>query len=221
MEPVVPPPPSGSGLSVRYGLRGYRGLTFLEPFGTGCRDAIYRCYGSRLSPHPLPKLRSEMPAPAGLGLAGQQIVCTGEENPPARTPASNTPSALRVLPGIAGDGKVSPCHTGSHPSHAPAAPGKAPDQVVHKHPALRPARAAAKDPTMATVRVRFEDGPEAIGFAKGDASAQSVPVHDFKSQGFVKAISKGVLPALHARGVASSVDSIYMFTMFLDFGTGG
>lgn len=161
MEPVVPPPPSGSGLSVRYGLRGYRALTFLESFGKVCLDVIYRCFEACFNPHPLSELRSEMPAPAGLGLAGQQIINPRKENPPAGTTTSHTPPALSVLPGTAGDSKVSPCHTGSHPGHAPAAPREAPDQVVHKHPALRTADASAEDTTVTAVRVGLEDGPEA------------------------------------------------------------
>lgn len=161
MEPVVPPPPSGCGLSVRYGLMGYRGLTFLESFGNACLDVIYRCFRACLSSHQLSELRSEMPAPAGLGFAGQQVIYAGEENPPARTTTSHTPSALRVLPGTAGDGNVSQCHTGCNPGHAPAAPRETPSKVVYQDPALRAARAAAEYPAMTAVRIGFEDGPEA------------------------------------------------------------
>lgn len=164
-QPSVPPPPARNRFSVDYGpgvtvLHGE--WTFLESFGTGCRDAICRGYGVCLSPHPLSELGTEVPAPAGPGFAGQQVIYAGKEDAPAHATASNPPSSLSVLPGAAGDGEVALCHTGHHPGRAPAASGEAPDQIVHQDPALRTACASAEYPAMTAVRIGFEDDPESM-----------------------------------------------------------
>lgn len=189
-QPSVPPPPARNRFSVEYGpgVTGLHGaLTFLESFGTGCRDVTCRCFAGCLSPHQLSEIGTEVPAPAGLGLACNQVIYAGKEDPPAHATASHTPSSLRVLPGTADDGKVAPCHTGCHPGHAPAAPRKAPDQVVHQNLALRAARAAAKHSAVTAVRVWFEDGPEVEDRARIHAGAHGVSGFSLRSRKTVKA----------------------------------
>lgn len=164
-QPSVPPPPARNRFSVKYGPGGtglHGALTFLESFSNACLHVVFRYCGTCFSPHTLPELGGEMPAPAGLGFAGQQVIYAGKEDAPAHATASHTPSSLRVHPGMSSDSEVTPSHTGCHPGYAPAAPREAPDQVVHQDPALSATRAAAANPAVTAVRIGFEDGPEAM-----------------------------------------------------------
>lgn len=195
---------------VRPGGAGLHGaLTFLESFGTGFRNTICRCFAGCLSPHQLSELGTEVPAPAGTGLTGQQIIDPREEDPSADAPASHPPSSLHVLPGAAGDGKVSPCHTGCHPCHAPAASGEAPDQVVHQDPAFRTACASAEDPAMTAVRIGFNDGPEADDSARIHAGAHGVSGFSLRSRITVKAHFMGLPTKAVHRRVAPTAERLY------------
>lgn len=172
MEPVVPPPPSGSGLSAGYGPGVTEGLNFLESFGNVCLHGVCRHCITARSPHPLSELRAEVSAPAGSGLASQHVVDTRETDPSARTLASHAPPPLRVCPWVPGDNEIAQCNTGSHPGHTAAASGKTPDKVVHQNPPLGTAGTTAKDTAVSAVGVALENGPVPDGHARSD---------DFKS----------------------------------------
>lgn len=171
-QPCVPPPPARNRYSVKYvpGMTGplWLGLIFLESFQVDCLPWLCRKQTASLGTHPLSVLRTEMNAPAGSGFAGEQVIDSWEEDPPAHATASRTPSAFRVRPWVAGGNNVAPGHTGNNTRCAAAAPGKTPDQVVHQNPSLRAAKAATNDAAVPETGILLEDNPLSENAARAD-----------------------------------------------------